>query len=659
MRSGEIAKGTRTHRVEVYRILKSLQNKGIIEATLESPTRYTAVQLEVIIDSFIKAKREETAAMESTRQSVLHEWNKINKVESQPYLEKFVVIKGGKKIYSKILQMVKETRRTLSAAISISDMARADQLGILDAAICHPLKNKVELRFLTEVSVEKVRVARAFFERMPKQEIEFKARNPSLGLELSPRMVLRDGKELLFFIRPAAETSSAEDVCLWTNCNALISSFTAVFEDLWTNSISLKNRVSEDEVDMQNPSAPVLEDARTALGTFGEVMKLATKEIIIMTSSEGLIESLRNAALLKELSARDVSVKIMAPITKDNLQVAQELSQFCSIRHTRSGSVESTLVDGKHLVQSKEQVSHDGKRERIPYFGTFYSNDIDYVKKTKDMLDETWKKALVVSTSTFDSMFKVNPTAMPRLEREQIRPRMDSPHRKFILDVKSKRKVILEKEVLDKVIRGKKYSAKNWPRDIVRYYGSNGLAVIHPPVSFNLPDMTIWANYSNKQSSFGAADSLVVFLWLETPRGNAYVPVAFVSDNNGLVEFHKTIAAGMPSEHNAHLVRKSEIQIRVHGNTLFAGWTIPIQLHPASFILPPACITFEGYGPLTATTTEFNYPSGVKFVAEANGFDAFVTFFHPTSKYCGPGIDGRVHRDLVTSIYPPKQFHSK
>jgi hypothetical protein len=30
-----------------------------------------------------------------------------------------------------------------------------------------------------------------------------------------------------------------------------------------------------------------------------------------------------------------------------------------------------------------------------------------------------------------------------------------------------------------------------------------------------------------------------------------------------------------------------------------------------------------------------------------------VTFFHPASKYSGPGTDGRINRDVVTTIHPP------
>ncbi len=187
LRSGEIAKGIRAHRVEVYRMLKSMQTKGVVEATLEAPTRFTAVPLETVLDSFIKVKREETATMENTKQSVLSEWENLSKIEPQQSLEKFVVVEGDRKIYSKILQMVKETKSQLSVIMLISGLARADQFGVLDAAFNHSLKNKIKLRFLTELSNQNVKTAKAFLKRLPKRGIDFKDRNPESRSEaLSP-----------------------------------------------------------------------------------------------------------------------------------------------------------------------------------------------------------------------------------------------------------------------------------------------------------------------------------------------------------------------------------------------------------------------------------------------------------------------------------------
>jgi len=76
---------------------------------------------------------------------------------------------------------------------------------------------------------------------------------------------------------------------------------------------------------------------------------------------------------------------------------------------------------------------------------------------------------------------------------------------------------------------------------------------------------------------------------------------------------------------------------------------------PSKYTLPPACILLENYNELRTRATEFTYPSGVKANVEVNGYDAFVTFFHPASKYSGPGTDGVIGRDVVAIMHPPRR----
>ena len=291
----------------------------------------------------------------------------------------------------------------------------------------------------------------------------------------------------------------------------------------------------------------------------------------------------------------------------------------------------------------------------MPYFeNTFYTNDLEYVEKTKNMLDAIWSNTFSPSAITLDSILKppMQPVA-PLSDDEYVLSRANSPYRKIIHGAEEKPGTITEQYVLNKIINAKKYPPENWPKDIIRFYGSNAAAVIHPPNSFNLPDIMIWVLHYNKQSSFGAADLLMVYLWLETPKGQAYVPVALVTDNPRFGEFLKVVYAGTPAEQNVQLIKKDEFQVRVHSNILFAGWTVPIPLLPPSYVLQPSCILFEGYSKLKTGVLEFDYPSGVKLSADYNGFDAFVTFFHPASKYSGPGTDGVLGRDIVVTVHPP------
>ena len=157
----------------------------------------------------------------------------------------------------------------------------------------------------------------------------------------------------------------------------------------------------------------------------------------------------------------------------------------------------------------------------------------------------------------------------------------------------------------------------------------------------------------DKSSRLGEEDALMIYLWLETPKGYNYVPVAKIGDSRRSYDLWKNVYAGTPAGQNLKMVRKDEIQVRVYGNALFAGWTVPIQLFPKQLTLPPACIQIEGYGDIKTVAYNIINPSGYKQVVEENYFDAFVTFFHPSSKYSGPGTDGFFIRDFVTTVYPP------
>ena len=133
MNRGEIAKSLKKDKAQVSRILKRLQSKGVVEATLEFPKRFTAIPFETIIDSSIKTKREEVALIENAKKDLLRYLEKSRQAGLKLPLEKFVVIEGNQRIYSKISDMIKETKNQLSAISPVSALVRADQFGQVSA----------------------------------------------------------------------------------------------------------------------------------------------------------------------------------------------------------------------------------------------------------------------------------------------------------------------------------------------------------------------------------------------------------------------------------------------------------------------------------------------------------------------------------------------
>ena len=655
LKGTEIARQIKKDKAQVYHILKSLQAKGLVESTLEAPVRFAPVPFEKVVDSSINAKREEAARIENAKEELFDYWKNISKTKPKLPLEKFVVIEGSHKIYSKILQMVKETKNQLSAMSSIKSLARADQFGILDAASKYSLKPKGQFRFLTELSEQNSQAMRAFFNRMSKAGINLKGRTPDLGLKLYPRMIIRDEEEVVFFIKSSTEmpTEEQNDTCLWTNCKSLVQAFSALFEDSWDKATDIQKRIEEAETGRQAAKTGVTPDATTPYKKYDETMQVAKQEVFMMTSAEGLNDLVQRAMLLKEWARRGVSVKIMAPITSGNLKAAQLLSECCEVKHVPTSSLKSTVVDGRHLFQFKNPPTRREEIEALSFCDdTFYTNDMERVEKTKDMLNDLWKNAQAPSAVLLESV--INPPKPKANSSESTIPRtIKAVIGPILLEDEKLKAKITEREILNKIINAQTDPAPVPSKGIVRQYGSIGQAIIHPPASFNLPDMLIHILHFEKHSTLGAEDAVLVCLGRETPKGHLFAPAAFVHDNPKASSFWKEVFAGIPLAQNIQLVKKDELQIRVHGNTLFCGWTMEIPLLPPPLSLQPSCILLEGYSNLKTGSFTVAHPSGYKTTHEYNGFEAFVTFLHPASKYSGPGTDGFMGRDDVSTTYPP------
>jgi sugar-specific transcriptional regulator TrmB len=657
MNRGEIAKSLKKDKAQVSRILKRLQSKGVVEATLEFPKRFTAIPFETIIDSSIKTKREEVALIENAKKDLLRYLEKNRQAGLKLPLEKFVVIEGNQRIYSKISDMIKETKNQLSAISPVSALVRADQFGLLDVAFNHPLKSQIQFRFLTELSDQNLNVGKALIKRKPKAGFNIRGRNPNLGLRLFPRMVIRDSKEILLFITSRTGTSAnRNEISLWTNCRSIVNSFTCVFDELWRNSTDLQTKIAEIEAGKPTPRTLIIANAETAEEKYKKTLRMAKKEIIMMTSAKNLVSFWENTPPLKDWVKLGVSVKIMAPITKENMEVAGQLSKFCKVRHIAVSYLETTVVDGKHLFQFKMPSSgQEGLEVASSFKDAFYSDDFEYVDKVRVMLNDLWKNARAPSAITLEATIQSSSTQISAFsENTYTYSRPDSPYRKMIIPFEEKPRIITEKEVLSKMANAEKHAVQTPLTEKVVFYGSRAAVVIHPPDYFNLPEMIINVSHWNEKSSFGPENWMLIYLWLDTPKGKAFVPVAFVQDRAICSDLRKAIYVDTPAAKNIQVIKKDEFQVQSYGNILFAGWTKSIPLIPPKYVLPPSCILFEGYGEVKSGLIKSGFPSGRKQTWEYNGFEAFVTFFHPSSKYSGPGTDGTFSREVILTSYPPE-----
>jgi sugar-specific transcriptional regulator TrmB len=623
-KGGEISKRTKMPKALVYHILKSLESKGAVESTLEFPARFTAVPFEAVLEMNIRAKREEAALIEKRKTSLLKDWKNISNIGiEQPELAKFVVIEGTHKIYLKIAEIIENTKNSLSAASTVADLARFEQYGVIDSINVNPMKSKVKFRFLTELSRQNLKAIKLLRAEL-NTGLDLKARNPDLGLTLFPRMVIRDDEEILFFISPRTmQPTKKQEACIYTNCGSLVHAFTSVFEDLWHNSTDIENKIVEIETGKPTPKTLVIAGAETAKEKYNQTLRAAEKEIILMTSAKDLAQLNESTLPFKDLAKRDVSVKIMAPITIDNMEQAKLLSEYCEVRHVASSYLGTTIVDGKHLFQLKASLSNqDGSTNVFSFKNAFYTTDSEYVEKMKNMLEDIWKRAYNPSKAT------IYPIMGPHVSSLRFDTKRD-----------------LQK------LPNRLLSAARAHGGILS--GIGGCIVIEPPKHLKLPTLRFSPNHFEHARSKMGADLMRIDMWLSTSQGEEFVPVAIVT--NGIPEAitnSKIQFAGTPAGQNVIRVKPDELQVWHKGKTLFAGWTIPIPLLEPKYKLDPACIIFETFGDEIHSTYSYQLPSGYLMGIEFDGFQAFTTYIGPSWRYSGPGISGSAGNFLLVIAKP-------
>jgi hypothetical protein len=205
--------------------------------------------------------------------------------------------------------------------------------------------------------------------------------------------------------------------------------------------------------------------------------------------------------------------------------------------------------------------------------------------------------------------------------------------RAYISDETDKNE-ITEQDVINKISSYKRSSRKGKMDKPVVACSSQGAAIIRSHENFNLPDTVIVAGKIDEKSDFGAEDAL-----------------GAIGDNPRASDNWKRGLLGSPAEKNYHLVKKEELQIQLHGNTFFVGWTIPIPLLPNQNPLPPSVLIFEATGKLRTRAFSCRSPTGALSKYQLNFFDAFVTFIHQKVKYQGPATDGLFARELYSEWY--------
>ena len=227
--ASDISKVLKFPRTETYKLLATLQNKGIVSASFQHPIQFTAIPLTDAVHSLLNTEKERIKKLENQKSELNELWNNIpefhNKIEKSGE-GKFQILQGENQINSKINDMIINSEKELQIIGNEKDFLKFYQANFLE-----PLEETlIDYKLLTNSSDKTIYV----FDDVNK--INVKKLPTSITGNLC--FIIKDNNEVLFCMS-SCDSDKGKPTALWTNSVAMIYSKKLLFTTLWSKSKSL------------------------------------------------------------------------------------------------------------------------------------------------------------------------------------------------------------------------------------------------------------------------------------------------------------------------------------------------------------------------------------------------------------------------------------
>ncbi|MFB5613370.1 MAG: TrmB family transcriptional regulator [Nitrosarchaeum sp.] len=220
--ASEISKALQLPRTETYHLVNSLQNMGLVTAELAHPTKYSAMEMKLAIETLVKQEQHKLNSLAGKEKSLSKLWNEVPffVVETdESKSEKMQLLHGLGPITNKIKEMTETSSESFKIYGSLPDISRfyhSDVFDWIDSSpsnlqmVISPLTKTPEL--LSELDPKKIRAIASGFE--------------------NKCFIVNDKKEVLIFMRNATHPTR-ETFAWWSDSETLVDMMTTLFDLSW------------------------------------------------------------------------------------------------------------------------------------------------------------------------------------------------------------------------------------------------------------------------------------------------------------------------------------------------------------------------------------------------------------------------------------------
>ena len=219
-----VAEALGVHRTEAYKILRRLENQGLISRVMERPMKFVAVPFETVLNNLIEERRQRIYKMEQQKTELLKIWKSLPEPENvQKTKETFQVLEGKRHISVRLNELLSSCNETFDMVASDNNLIWLYNTPFLEELNKLATKKSIKVRLLTNYSptssyvLDQIELGDSDFAYLKKYEM--------------PGYFIKDGEEMILLM----SNDQSNLYGMWTNYETIVDSYKILFELLWNS----------------------------------------------------------------------------------------------------------------------------------------------------------------------------------------------------------------------------------------------------------------------------------------------------------------------------------------------------------------------------------------------------------------------------------------
>ncbi len=230
----EVAGLAELSRLQSYRAIKGLLDKGLVEMSLDRPRRFTPLKIEQALNLLRQEAERKILDFEKKAPILMKEWTASDDLQVDRANFSFRIIQGSKNVAKFKIMLCETAKRDIAATLKPTELTSLMTDGA-DDVLEGLAKRNVSFRGLSEVNEFNIDASKRF--------LEFSRLNHTAHAKIVPFTII-DGQEALVCLSRDGNGGISENA-IWTNHPEMVRILTEAYENLWKESQNGKTRVIE------------------------------------------------------------------------------------------------------------------------------------------------------------------------------------------------------------------------------------------------------------------------------------------------------------------------------------------------------------------------------------------------------------------------------